>query len=1031
MGENKVTYTGNEIAVVGMSGEFPKCTDMEEYWNAIVKGEECISFYTKEQLKEAGINPEVLKFEEYIRAKGEIPDIGLFDAGFFHISPREAELMDPQHRLLLQCAWQALESAGINPDNYKGTIGVYAGKSLSSYLYLNIFPHLKKIMAVGNLQAAIGNDKDSMTTTIAYHMNLKGPAVTIQSSSSTSLVAVCMACQALLNYQCDAVLTGGITAGPPNKSGYLFEQGGIYSNDGHGHSFNEGSTGFVPGNGYGLAVLKRLEDAIEDGDNIWAVIKGFAVNNDGSDKISYTAPSVDGHAEVVEMAQAMAEVSPETIEFMESHGTGTKMGDPIEVAGLTKAFRKGTDKKQYCSLGSVKANIGHLDSAAGIAGFMKAVLTVNKGILPPLCGFQELNPEINLEDSPFYISTKAKPWIPSCGVRRAGISSLGMGGTNAHVIVEEPPVTKDSDNTKKVRIIPLSGKTVYSLEENRKNLSSFLKAHADEKLADVAYTLSLGRKDFLYRDAIACNSIQDAIEQLDEREGYVECMTNRQNTVFMFPGQGTQYPGMMYDLYKKYPVFQENLKECRKYILEFMETDILDYLNGTNQNEEELENTRFAQPVIFATSYCATMLYQSFGIKPSAMIGHSLGEYVAAAVAGVFSLRDALYLVCNRARLMSEAERGAMLSVRASATTIKELTDANVNIAAINAPSLCVVSGTIEEIEKAKEDCKRHGIFVRLLKTSHAFHSNMMKEVAKEYGKLLQNVEFKKPEIPYISCVDGTWADMDSVSAAYWEKHITVPVNFAAGIETLLNKEDYVFVEVGAGNTLSTLASYQKITEDKLTFISAGRMPKETVSDEVFFMNSLASLWSHGVAVDWEAVYAGERRKKTYLPGYAFDRSLYWVDAPEDNDLYTEPIAQKAKEEPGVEVNAKDKKKVTKKYHKRPKLHHGFVEASNETEKILAGILKELLRIEPVGVTDSFFELGGQSLLAAQFLSNIHDVFPVHINMNEIFEYDTAQKLAKRINTMVEQAEDKQSVENLLDDILSMDDETVESLFKV
>ncbi len=1024
MEENKVTYTGNEIAVVGMSGEFPKCKDIEEYWNAIVAGEECISFYTKEQLEEAGINPEVLKFEEYIRAKGEIPDIGLFDAGFFHISPQEAELMDPQHRLLLQCAWKALESAGINPDNYKGTIGVYAGKSLSSYLYLNIFPHLKKIMAVGNLQAAIGNDKDSMTTTIAYHLNLKGPAVTIQSSSSTSLVSVCMACQALLNYQCDAVLTGGITAGPPNRSGYLFEEGGIYSNDGHGHSFNEGSTGFVPGNGYGLAVLKRLEDAIEDGDKIWAVIKGFAINNDGSDKISYTAPSVDGHAEVVEMAQAMADVSPETIEFLESHGTGTKMGDPIEVAGLTKAFRKGTDKKQYCSLGSVKANIGHLDSAAGIAGFMKAVLTVNKGILPPLCGFEKLNPEIHLEDSPFYISTEAKPWTPSCGVRRAGISSLGMGGTNAHVIVEEPPVTKDSDNIEKVRIIPLSGKTAYSLEENRKNLSSFLKVHAREKLSDVAYTLSLGRKEFLYRDAIACTSIQDAIEQLDEREGYVECMTNKQNTVFMFPGQGTQYPSMMYGLYEKYPVFRENMEACRNYILEFMGTDILDYLNGTNQNAEELENTRLAQPVIFATSYCTAMLYQSLGIKPSAMIGHSVGEYVAATIAGVFSLRDALYLVTNRARLMSEAERGAMLSIKASANQIKELTDANVDIAAINAPSLCVVSGTFEEIKKAKEDFDRHGIFARQLKTSHAFHSYMMKEVAKEYEKLLQTVEFKKPEIPYISCIDGTWADMDSVSAEYWKKHITASVHFAAGMETLLSKENYLFVEVGAGKTLSTLADYQEVKEDELTFISAGRTIKDTISDEAFFMNGLASLWSHGVIVDWEAVYAGERRKKTYLPSYAFDRSLYWVDAPADNDLYTEPNVQKVKAESKVEIDVQNKKTVTKKYHKRPRLHHDYLEASTETEKKLVGILKELLRIEPVGVTDSFFELGGQSLLAAQFLSKIHDEFPVHINMNEIFEHDTAQKLAKRIDSMVSETENKQSVEELFDDIFNMDDET-------
>lgn len=1021
MEENRTKYTGNEIAVIGMSGEFPKCRNLEEYWDAIVKGKECISFYTKEQLEEIGIDSEILKLDEYIRAKGEISDIRLFDADFFNLNPREAELMDPQHRLLLQCAWQALESAGINPDRCGETIGIYAGKSISSYLYLNIFPHLKKIMAIGNLQAAIGNDKDSMTTTIAYHLNLKGPAVTIQSSSSTSLVSVCMACQSLLNYQCDIALTGGITAGPPNRSGYLFEEGGIYSNDGHGRSFNEGSTGFVPGNGYGLVVLKRLEEAIQDGDNIWAVIKGFAINNDGANKISYTAPSVDGHAEVVEMAQAMADVAPETIEFMEAHGTGTKMGDPIEVAGLTKAFRKGTDKKQYCSLGSVKANIGHLDSAAGIAGFMKAVLVVNKGILPPLCGFQRVNPEIELQNSPFYISTEAKPWIPCNGVRRAGISSLGMGGTNAHVIIEQPPRVGESDNVKKTRVIPLSAKTAYSLKENRKNLSRFLQNNIGEKLSDIAYTLSIGRKEFLYRDVIVCSSIQDAIEQLEKKDEYIECETSDRNIVFMFPGQGVQYPGMMYGLYKNYLVFRKKMEECRKYIHEFAGIDILDFLNGINQDTKTLDNTRFAQPIIFAVSYCTAMLYQSFGIIPSAMIGHSLGEYVAATVAGVFSLRDALFLVCNRARLMSETEPGAMLSINIPASKIKELTDADVSIAAINAPSLCVVSGRLNEIEKVKEECKHRCIFARQLKTSHAFHSHMMKEVEGKFGQLLRMVEFREPEIPYISCIDGAWADINSVNAAYWKKHITTPVNFAAGMDSLL-KDNSVFLEVGVGKTLSTLASQQELGRKRITFISAGRLEKETISDEAYFMNSVALLWKQGVRVDWEAVFADERRNKVYLPSYAFDRSLYWIEALEGHDSYTGASATDLKED---KKNIGEKT-ISRSYHERPKLHHDFVEASTKTEEVLTRILKELLKISPIGVTDSFFELGGQSLLAAQFLSEINDIFPGYINMNDIFEYDTAQKLAKRIDVISMENSNKQSIEELFENILNMDDEMIE-----
>lgn len=1025
MEKNEITYTGNEIAVIGMSGEFPKCKDIEAYWDAIMSGKECISFYTKEELKEAGINPEILKLDQYIRAKGEIPDIGLFDAGFFHISPQEAELMDPQHRLLLQCAWSALENAGLNPENYEGTVGVYAGKSLSSYLYLNIYPHVKKIMAVGNLQAAIGNDKDSITTTIAYHLNLKGPAVTIQSSSSTSLVSVCMACQSLLTYQCDAALAGGITVGPPSKSGYLYEEGGIHSHDGHGHSFCEGSTGFVPGNGYGLVVLKRLEDAIEEGDKIWAVIKGFAVNNDGADKISYTAPSVNAHAEVVEMAQAMADVSPESIEYLEAHGTGTKMGDPIEVAALTQAFRQGTEKNQYCALGSVKANIGHLDSGAGIAGLVKTILTVNRGVIPPLAGFTKLNSQIRLEDSPFYIITKAKPWQSEWGIRRAGISSLGMGGTNAHVIVEQAPETEASDDTVKIRILPISGKTIYSLEENRKRLKEFLKQHPEEKLGDVAYTLSLGRKEFLYRDAVVSSSVEDAIEQLEEMESYVECMTDSKKCVFMFPGQGTQYPGMMYGLYKKYPVFKENFDTCSDYILEFTETDIRDFINGKNTKEEELANTRIAQPVLFATGYCTAMLYQSFGIKPAAMIGHSLGEYVAAAVAGVFSLRDALYLVCNRAKLMSEAERGAMLSVKIPAEQVREVTSEQVSIAAINAPSLCVLSGSFEEIAKAKADCEKKGIFARQLKTSHAFHSYMMQDVAKEYGKLLHSVEYQKPAIPYISCIDGNWADENTTKAEYWEKHITSPVNFGAGIKTLLEKDDYVWIEAGAGKTLRTLAGYQEMAEQTFTAVSAARTVKETVSDEDFFIDSLANLWTHGVRIDWKEVYKGERRKKTWLPGYAFDRSLYWVDAPADSDLYTESGYQE--ETKAQKQKQPEKEEVSKQnhYHKRPRLPHEYVSAKTSTEEVLTGILRELLKIEPVGITDSFFELGGQSLLAAQFLSKIHDVFSVHLNMNVIFECDTAQKLAVEINEMLKEQEDKDLVGNLFDDILEMDEETV------
>lgn len=651
--EDNITLEG--VAIIGMSCSFPKANDLEEFWSILREGKNCITTYSEEDLLQAEIDPALLKDSHYVKAKGALENIDLFDAEFFEIGPREAELMDPQHRLLLECAWSALEHSGYDPEAYKGLIGIYAGESMSSYAYLNVLPTLSALLSTRSLQAAIGNDKDSLTTTISYHLDLRGPAITVQSSSSTSLTAISLACQQLLSYQCDMALAGGVSAGPPIHSGYLYEEGGISSSDGVCRSFDKKSNGFVPGSGVGLVVLKRLSEAVKDRDSIWAVIKGCSINNDGNKKVSYSSPSVDAQAEVIRMALEYAEFDPETISYIEAHGTGTKLGDPVEIAALTQAFRAKTKKKNFCGVGSVKSNIGHLDTAAGVAGLIKTVLCLKHRTLVPSLHFESPNPELNLENSPFYICTKSTEWKSLQGPLRAGVTSLGMGGTNSHVVLEESlnyfGESISEKNNQVPILITLSAKTPTALHQQIHNLNEYLVKNEKIPLSDIGYTLNIGRRPMKYRSTFVVGSKQELIHSLENvlsTGSHSQKAVSRSKIVFVYGGSYSKDSDLPQSLYKTYSIFKNAVDVCVRYIYKIAKVDLTPFFVQTQSRTDAyraLPEETFQQTMEFIFEYALASLWIYWGVYPEAQIGLRNGEIVAAVIAKIMSVEMGLDLI--------------------------------------------------------------------------------------------------------------------------------------------------------------------------------------------------------------------------------------------------------------------------------------------------------------------------------------------------------------------------------------------------
>ena len=986
------------IAIVGMAGRFPGAKNIDEFWQNIREGVESIRFFNDEELLDSGIEPEELKQPNYVKAGATLEDIDLFDAAFFGFSPREAQMTDPQHRLFLECAWEALENAGYNSETYPGRIGAFAGVGWNSYLFNNLYSNREFIEAIGGRQALLGNDKDFLTTRLSYKLNLRGPSINIQTACSTSLVATSFAFSSLLSYQCDMALAGGVSIFVPHKTGYFYQEGGILSPDGHCRAFDAKAQGTVIGNGVAIVVLKRLSDAIADRDCIHGVIKSAAINNDGALKVGYTAPSVEGQKRAIAEAIGLAGINPETITYIETHGTATPLGDPVEIAALTEAFSLYTNKKRFCAIGSVKTNIGHLDTAAGVAGLIKTVLALKNQQLPPSLHFQEPNPEIDFDRSPFYVNTALSEWKSNGTPRRAGVSSFGIGGTNAHVILEESPNLTPKPSLlngegRKNHLLVLSAKTNSALETATANLVDYLKQHKDLNLADVAYTLQVGRRSFSYRRTVVCQDIEDAVKTLETQEpkrvfsSFQECCDR--SVVFMFPGQGSQYVNMGRDLYQTELIFRQEVDRCAEILKPHLGLDIRHILypseEQTQAAEEQLKQTCFTQPILFVIEYALAQLWMSWGIRPVAAIGHSIGEYVAACLADVFSLEDALALVAIRGQLMQELPNGAMLSVPLSEAEVQPLLNEELSLAANNAASLCVVSGTINAVEALQIRLKKEGIESRRLHTSGAFHSQIMDSIIEPFMEQLRKIKLKCPQIPFVSNLTGTWITAkEATKPIYWAKHLRQTVRFNEGIACLLQQPGRVFLEVGPGKTLSTFALQHHMYGQVV--LNSMRHPKEIHSDVAFLLNTFGKLWLGGFQIDWSGFYAGQSRYRIPLPTYPFERQRYWIEP---------------RKQAGVVSNLQASFEEQEKIIARPLPKKNYVAPSNEIESIIAEAYQRLLGVEQVGIHDNFFDLGGHSLSGIQLISQLRKDFQIDLSLSTLFEAPTVAELAFFIEEML------------------------------
>jgi acyl transferase domain-containing protein/acyl carrier protein len=886
----------SSIAIIGMSGRFPGAKNIDEFWQNLKNGVESISFFSDSELLASGIDPSLLKNPAYVRAKGVLSDIENFDAYFFGFNPREAEITDVQHRIFLECAWEALESAGYDPERYKGLIGVYAGTGMSTYLLNHLLSGADPTNLSEQYQAVISNDKDFLTTMTSYKLNLKGPSICIQTACSTSLVAVHIACQGLLNGECDMALAGGVSVDVPHKTGYLYQEGMILSPDGHCRAFDAQANGTVGGNGCGIVVLKRLEDALADKDMIYAIIRGSAVNNDGALKVGFTAPGVDGQAAVISEAYAVADIDPSSISYIETHGTGTPLGDPIEISALTQVFGRQTQKK-FCAIGSIKTNMGHLNAAAGVSGLIKTTLAINHRMIPPSLNCEQTNPKIDFENSPFFVNTRLSEWKTEGNPRRAGVSSFGIGGTNAHVVVEEMQRAKCKEQSERVfHLLVLSAKTETALDAAGRNLADYLKKHPEINLADAAYTLQVGRKAFGWKQVLVCRDTQEAIRLLEGAEpsrvfsGFQD--EGEQRPVFMFSGQGAQYVNMGLELYRTEPFFRQITDQCSEILKTHIGIDLREILYPDlfqgRGNELHLTHTSITQPALFVIEYALAKLWNSWGITPSAMIGHSIGEYVAACLSGVFSLEDALNVIAMRGKMMGEMPEGAMLAIMLPENETMRFLNKDISLAAVNAPSLCVVSGITDAIDKLQDELARLGIGCQRLHTSHAFHSEMMSQILNSFSEFMKTIRLNPPRIPYISNVSGTWITAaEAADPQYWANHLRQTVRFSDGVQTLLNESRQILLELGPGRTLSQLAMKQE-NKPRIALNSL-KHPQDEQSDILLLYTTLGRLWLSGIRVDWTGFYRNEPRCRIPLPTYPFERRRCWIDKSDSHQKKIKP----------------------------------------------------------------------------------------------------------------------------------------------
>lgn len=878
MENKKSKYNGLEIAVIGMAGRFADAANLEQYWNNLCNGVESISFLTDEEIKELGVPKETLNHPGYVRCKGgAMKDKEYFDAHFFRYLPNEAEILAPQTRIFHECAWEALEDAGYDSTSYSGTIGLYAGSS-SVVLWEALVDFSGMQAGMDRLHSSNLSSKEFLCSQTSYKMKLTGPSVYLQTACSTSLVAINSACRALLTGECTMALSGGVSFSLMN-TGYVYEEGMISSKDGHVRAFDSKATGSVSGEGAGVVVLKLLKNAIKDGDNIHAIIKSSYTNNDGDEKVGFTAPGVNGQAKVIRSAIRMAGIEPESISYLETHGTATALGDITEMEALKLAYN--TSKRNYCAIGSVKTNIGHCDAAAGVAGFIKTVLSLKHRQIPPSLNFEKPNPHIGFERSPFYVNTQLKKWENSEYPLRAGVSSFGIGGTNAHVILEEAPAREASSAGKPYQLLLLSARTPSALERMADNLANWLQENRNVNLADVCYTLQAGRKEFPFRRKLLCENVDQAISALrDEQKKKSQVHktgTQKQKLVFMFSGLGSQYLGMCKELYTAEPLFKEEVDKCVSLLLELTGQDIKPVLFASTGDKAIAHDIETGQYLVFIIEYAIAKLLMWWGIKPSAIIGYSFGEYVAACIAGVFTMEDALRIIHKRGQLMKGMPAGVMLSVPLTANEVAPLLNENISLAIDNGSS-CVVAGAEEPVAAFEALIKEKRLLCMRLEATRAVHSHLMEGAMEALQEFIESIALHAPSIPYISNVTGDWiTDNDATDPLYWAKHLRHTVLFYKGIKTLLDSDKYIYAEIGPGGDISALVNRELeqagIKERALNFV---KPEGNSTNDSKYLVNKLGQLWQYGVQIDWGSYYKGEKRYRVSLPAYPFERKRYW-----------------------------------------------------------------------------------------------------------------------------------------------------------
>ncbi len=900
----------NDIAIIGFSGQFPGAKTADQFWENIIQRKESITHFTGEALKCSDITAEQISDSRYVCSRGVIEEAEYFDAQFFNFSPNEAVLTDPQHRLFIEHAWTVLESAGYSPKKYKGSIGVYAGSDESGYLSKSLRGDASYLSTTNDFQKLIGNNMGFLSTKVSYKLNLTGPSLNINTACSTGLVVVASACDQLLSKQCDMAIAGSISIKQPQKTGYLYQPEGIVSPDGHCRAFSSGSAGTVPSGGVGVVLLKRLEDALHDRDPIQAVIKGYHINNDGSEKIGYTAPSVKQQALCIEEALKKAKVSADTLHYIEAHGTGTKLGDPIEIEALNKAFQKSTNQKQFCAVGSVKSNIGHADAASGMAGLIKVVQAIKNKTIPPTLYCENTNDSIDFKNSAFYVNRKVLPWASNNRPRRAGVNSLGLGGTNSFLVLEEAPlITKKSrSNTTKSEyyILPFSAKSFTALKALIKNFYSYI-SHLDitcidnesEFLANLAYTLQIGRAEFKYREALIVRSLSELIEQLESnleklsKKKQADFAIPESEVVFFFPGQGSQYQNMGYSLYQLEPVFKSAVDQCADTLLRYLKMDIRDILfskeKGELSSNDLINQTRYTQPALFCIEYALAKLWESWGIEPAVLIGHSFGEYVAAYIAGIFNLEDVLRLIVYRSELIDRLDSGVMLMLGLPSNRIEPFLNDELSLASISSPTVCVVSGSKKRIQWLEKRLVSDNILdkrkMQILNTSHAFHSKMMQEIVPDFVDFLKKIEMKEPKVPIVSNVTGRFSQHTNMSTPeYWAEQLVGTIQFSKNIKTILESlENPLFMTLGPSRELSSLVNAHHSSHAGISYINTIRSVKEYELNKIdgarIAYQALAKIWLADKNICWENLASNQNAYRLVLPTYPFERKRYWPDS--------------------------------------------------------------------------------------------------------------------------------------------------------